>query len=87
MKEGVLEMGSVILLILIVAGGVAFLMRGIRARDKTGINIHPVSCPRCGAEFSRVRVPRTMRQALWGGRTCAACGCETDKWGREIPPR
>lgn len=79
-------MSSVIVPLLVVVVAVLFLMRGTRSKDKTGVNIHPVSCPRCGVKFSRVRFPRSMRQFLWGGNTCAKCGCETDKWGRELPP-
>ena len=31
-----------------------------------------------------VRFPTSLRQALWGGNTCRKCGCDFDKWGREL---
>jgi hypothetical protein len=41
------------------------------------------TCPEGGAMHrSRFRWPSSIRQALWGGERCAACGCEYDKWGR-----
>jgi hypothetical protein len=32
----------------------------------------------------KVRKPKSRSQALWGGGNCGSCGCEMDKWGREI---
>jgi len=29
-------------------------------------------------------MPKTLEQALWGGNTCANCGCVMDKWGRAV---
>jgi hypothetical protein len=80
-------MSNFILPTLVVAACAALLIRGTRARNKMGVNGLPTSCPKCGTKFGRVRFPRTLRQALWGGNTCANCGCEIDKWGREIPYR
>ena len=45
-----------------------------------------VHCPRCGAALPVIRMPSSMQQGLWGGWTCAACGCKVDKYGREITP-
>ena len=42
------------------------------------------SCPECRASLPQVRLPTSLRQALWGGYTCNKCGCEIDKWGRKI---
>lgn len=41
-------------------------------------------CPKCGKEQPRVRRPKNLRQALWGGYTCESCGTEMDKFGKEI---
>jgi hypothetical protein len=41
-------------------------------------------CPDCGEPFPRFRRPANRRQALWGGGTCARCGCEVDRRGRKI---
>jgi hypothetical protein len=40
-------------------------------------------CPNCGAVQPKPRQPRTLKQALWGGYTCANCGCEIDRNGRK----
>lgn len=49
-----------------------------------GMNFEPVHCPECGELAPTVRRPRNRRQALWGGWTCHACGCEMDKYGVKI---
>jgi len=61
-----------------------FISSAITKKGKIGINLSLVKCPKCGVQFSAVRVPKNMRQLLWGGGTCQNCGCETDKWGNEI---
>ena len=43
-------------------------------------------CPNCGELFPRFRKPANRSQALWGGSTCAKCGCEVDWRGRKIKP-
>jgi hypothetical protein len=60
----------------------------IRKEGRWGVNakgLFGMPCPRCGEELPAVREPRNRRQALWGGATCDGCGCEVDKWGREVP--
>ena len=64
----------------------AFTVYGTLAKNKWGINLHPVSCPRCGKRVTVIREPRSQRQAKWGNWTCPGCGIEVDKWGREIAP-
>jgi transposase len=44
----------------------------------------PRSCPKCGAQLPRVRKPTSIKQLLWGGWKCPACGCEIDRLGRQI---
>jgi hypothetical protein len=45
----------------------------------------PAAGPVCGTVCQRyVRWPKSLRRALWGGDTCAVCGCEFDKWGRDV---
>lgn len=41
-----------------------------------------LTCPVCGTEIHAL--PKTLRQILWGGRTCKRCKTELDKWGRII---
>jgi hypothetical protein len=58
-----------------------------RQQGNWGLNFRGVpSCPSCGAPLPRVRAPTSVRQALWGGWTCAQCQSEIDKWGQVIAP-
>lgn len=67
---------------------VAFqLWRGTQRKDNWGINLSRIKCPKCGEPAPLMRTPTSFRQAMWGGITCAKCGTEMDKWGREIGPR
>lgn len=61
----------------------------VRGSGKWGVNpkgLAGMECPRCGTPVPAVRKPANRRQVLWGGWTCPECGCEIDKWGREVPP-
>lgn len=75
------------LALLVLAGliglGLVLVAHGTVTRNRWGINVSPVSCPRCGTSLPQFRQARGLRQALWGGGTCANCGAEVDKWGRE----
>ena len=57
---------------------------GTIRKDEWGINLKEIRCPRCGERFPPVRKPMSSQQALWGGWICPKCGCEVDKWGREV---
>jgi len=68
--------------------GMVLVIYGSIAKNRWGINLDPVSCPRCSTPLPQIRQPRNIRQAMWGGGTCAKCGAQVDKWGREVaPPR
>jgi hypothetical protein len=74
-----------VLITFVVLGiGMVFVIYGTIAKTKWGINVNPVLCPRCRTPLPTVRRPLNTRQALWGGYTCAGCGTEVDKWGREV---
>ena len=64
--------------------GVILVVIGTLLRNRWGINIDPVRCPRCNLQLPKIRTPKNSRQALWGGSICGACGTEVDKWGREL---
>jgi hypothetical protein len=70
---------------LLAIGGFLLWRDTRRKEGKWGINLAPVFCPRCGTPAAMVQLPRTLRQMMWGGSTCANCSCEFDKWGKEIP--
>jgi hypothetical protein len=74
--------GLVFLTLLV--GLVLVIRDTVRRRGNWGINTRPVACPECGEPAPAVRVPENWRQTLWGGCTCARCGCEYDKWGRPV---
>jgi hypothetical protein len=64
--------------------GILLVAIGTVRKNGWGINLEPVNCPACGSPMPRVRQLKSRKQALWGGWTCAKCGCEMDKWGRLI---
>ena len=52
--------------------------------SKWAINIKQTYCPECGTALPKVRTPKNMRQFLWGGWTCEACGTEVGKLGQRL---
>ena len=78
-------LGTVTLLGLLV-GGYFVLRDTMRQEGRWGINWKAPACRACGASPPVVRVPKSLREMLWGGWTCPGCGREVDKWGREVPP-
>jgi hypothetical protein len=71
--------------IFVLCVGAILVAYGTAAKNRWGINLDQVVCPRCGTPPSPVHRPQSVRQAMWGGWTCEACGAEVDKWGRELP--
>jgi hypothetical protein len=76
-------LADIALLAFLGVGGVLVVYGTVRKTD-WGINLKPLRCPRCETKRPLVRVPQSLRQAMWGGGFCAACGAHFDKWGREI---
>jgi hypothetical protein len=64
--------------------GVILVIVGTVTKTRWGINLDSVHCPKCNVLLPTIRSPRTKQQAIWGGSTCNSCGCEVDKWGREL---
>jgi hypothetical protein len=64
--------------------GVLVVLYGTVVKNRWGINLEPVSCPRCKTPLPALRKPGSLRQALWGGWRCPVCGAGVDKWGREV---
>lgn len=73
-----------IVLLSILAGGLVLVIFGTVRKNAWGVNLNPVNCPRCNRPMPQIRKPKSASQAMWGGWTCEACGCEIDKWGREL---
>jgi hypothetical protein len=59
-----------------VVGGIAVAIIALVSRAR--------SCPRCGTELPRFRMPASSQQALWGGWTCPKCGYEVDRRGQPV---
>ena len=74
----------VVLGLLLIVGLFLVIISSIRREGKWGINLKPISCPKCKTDSPRKRKPTSTQEALWGGRTCTKCGCKMDKWGKEI---
>ncbi len=55
-----------------------------KGKGDWGMNLSLPNCPKCGRKVPAIRKPTSARQAMWGGWTCSNCGCEIDKWGKEI---
>ncbi len=56
----------------------------VKGKSDWGINLSLPNCPKCGKKVPAIRKPTSTHQAMWGGWTCSNCGCEMDKWGKEI---
>lgn len=74
-----------IAIIFVITGlcGLAVLW-GTILNKRWGINLDPLSCPRCGTRAPLMRWTRSLGQMLWGGWTCQTCGVGIDRWGREV---
>ena len=68
----------------ILAVGLVLVIYGTVRKNTWGVNLKPVNCPRCNLPMPQRRKPKSVSQAMWGGWTCEQCGCEVDKWGRQI---
>ncbi len=77
-------MGELAVIFLLLGVGLVLVIYGTIRKNRWGINLEPVNCPRCKQPMPQVRKPMSLSQTLWGGGTCVRCGCEMDKWGREI---
>jgi len=62
-------------------GAFAALLWSVKVQDE--VNAHG-GCPECGTPVPRFRRPASVRQALWGGWTCAICGTEMDRRGHRL---
>jgi hypothetical protein len=55
-----------------------------RRRHLVGFHFGNIYCPKCNEAVPQTRKPRSVRQELYGGWTCASCGTEMDKLGTDI---
>jgi len=67
------------------AGGCAiWTIFGLWQKYDTGGGV-PRNCPECGATLPFIRIPKSKREALWGGIICPKCGSEFDRHGKKVP--
>jgi hypothetical protein len=79
-------MTVLIVIFAVLAVGLALVIYGTLVKNKWGVNLDSVSCPRCNTVPPKLREPRSRQQSMWGGWTCPSCGLDVDKWGRELNP-
>jgi hypothetical protein len=77
-------MVGVVILFGLIFVGIMAVLYGTSVRNKWGVNFNPVRCPRCDTKPSGIRMPRSLREVLWGGWTCPKCGARIDKWWQEL---
>ena len=53
-------------------------------KSKWGINLKKTNCPNCGKTQPKFRIPKGIKEVMWGGWTCQNCGCKIDKYGQRI---
>ena len=75
---------TVILVVVVLVAAFVFIRAQAKAQGRWGISALRTSCPRCGTRLPMIRKPATREEALWGGWTCPQCGCQVDKYGREL---
>lgn len=80
-------MTSLLVIFCLLGIGLFLVVYGTVAKNRWGINLGSVSCPRCKTPLPKMRKPQSIREAMWGGANCTACGLEVDKWGREVVPQ
>jgi hypothetical protein len=64
--------------------GLVLVIYGTAVKNKWGVNLDGSLCPRCRAAMPAIRGPEVNGAVVVGGSTCHNCGCEVDKWGREV---
>jgi DNA-directed RNA polymerase subunit RPC12/RpoP len=52
--------------------------------NKWDINLDKVLCPECGSRQPALRIPKNVKQLMWGGWVCEKCSCKMDKHGNKI---
>jgi hypothetical protein len=72
---------------LLVFAAVILVLYGTSVRNRWGLNFKAVHCPQCETPAPGIRMPKTLREFLWGGWTCRSCGTRIDKWGRPLGNR
>ena len=73
---------TLFLLLYVCAGVIAVVAWGTLTRNRLGVNLGRLACPRCLRSIPGAG----LRQRVFGGARCAECKTLVNKWGREIMP-
>jgi hypothetical protein len=66
---------------------ILLIIHGSIHKSRWGVNFGwSGECPNCCNRRNMIRIPRNIRQFLWGGGTYTHCGLEVDKWNRPFIP-
>lgn len=71
-----------IFMIVLMIVSVYFILKKID--PNFAINTKRVICPKCKIKLPIIRMPKSLKQAVWGGHTCPKCGIELDQFGNTI---
>lgn len=63
-----------------IAGGIVTILVMLNLARQRGTK----PCPNCGENLPVIRMPRNLRQFLWGGWSCSRCGTEFDSLRKKI---
>jgi len=84
---------GLLVLVAVLVAAYMFIRQQSKSGGKWGLGkVLGTTCPRCGTPLPAIRKPATGQEMMWGGWTCANCGCHIDKYGREravapgVPP-
>lgn len=72
---------------IVIAAAIFYAYLKLTKGTKLGVNLNAGqknTCANCGEPLPKIRKPQNLRQILWGGGTCQACGTEYDKWMNPI---
>ena len=74
----------VVVVLCLLSAGVFLDGIGTFKRVRWRVCFVPFVCPRCGVRPPLFRTGWSLRQFMWGGWICRACGTSVDNWGHEL---
>jgi hypothetical protein len=73
-------------LVLFCLGAIGLIAWGTIARNRWGLKLGKVNCPRCLRAIPKPDGIAGVWQSFFGGGRCTECKTLVNKWGREIMP-
>lgn len=58
----------------------------IKKKKNPNLVIFPkrITCPKCNTKQPIFRIPKNLKQTVFGGRTCPKCATELDQFGNIV---